>query len=93
MYSSDRMVLDTIKLGAKRPQGKSLSSAKLRGLFYAGRWGRLSSLVARQPGKLEVATGKPRSGTDRQAGFESRPFPLKAGNLERCPAPATPIYG
>ena len=30
------MVSDTIQLGAKKPQGKSLSDAKLRGFFYGG---------------------------------------------------------
>ena len=58
----------------------------------AGRWGWWSSLVAHQFGRLEVAAGKPRSGTDRQAGFKSRPFPLKVGNIERCPAPAHLFY-
>jgi hypothetical protein len=48
------MVLDTIQLGVKRPQGKSLSSAKLRGFFYGevgepgGRLVRFQQYPARQ---------------------------------------------
>ena len=40
-YRISNMVQDTIQLGAKRPQGKSLSCAKLRGFFYGGGCGGL----------------------------------------------------
>ena len=76
----------------KRLWGNLLTVIPSRSFFYAGRRGRWNSLVVHQPGKLEVAAGKPRSGTDRQAGFKSRPFPLKVGNIERCPAPAAPNF-